>query len=273
MRLGAGRIGLEAMKSFFASLLVSVAGACSLGAALETKTVTYTLDGTAFESTIVHDPAAKASQPGVLMVPNWMGPSENALTKARKIAAGGYVVMVVDMYGVDVRPTNGAEAGQAAGAVRADRAMMRARMAKARAEFERLAPQVGMDRTRMAAIGFCFGGGTVLEFARSGAALDAVVSFHGDLVSPTLEADAAKTTARVLVLHGAVDPYVPREDVARWVKAMSATDVDWQLVEYSQTVHSFTNPEAAAPGQSEYNPRSAARAFAAMNALLAEIWP
>ncbi|WP_221030490.1 dienelactone hydrolase family protein [Actomonas aquatica] len=241
-------------------------------ATLETKTVRYDLDGTTFESTIVYDAHTAKPLPGILMVPNWMGPTENALEKAKMVAGYGYVVMITDMYGVDVRPTNGGEAAQAAGFVRGDRALMRARAAKGLEVLRGEGHDVGLDREKVAAIGFCFGGGTVLELGRSGADLAAVVSFHGDLVSPTLEADAANTQAKVLVLHGAADPYVPRADVERFTAAMLATEVDWQLVEYSQTVHSFTNPEAAAAGQSEYNPVSAARAFVAMRALLDEIW-
>ncbi len=254
------------------SLLALTLAAGGVRAELTTKTVRYDLGDTTFESTIVYDPAVSAAQPGILMVPNWMGPTESSLEKAKKVAAYGYVVMMTDMYGVDVRPSNGGEAAQAAGAVRGDRAMMRARAAKGLEVLRGEADAVGLDPAKMAAIGFCFGGGSVLELGRSGADLDAVVSFHGDLASPTLEADAAKTQAKVLVLHGAADPYVPRADVERFTAAMLQTEVDWQLVEYSQTVHSFTNPEAAAAGQSEYNPRSSERAFAAMRALFDEIW-
>lgn len=246
--------------------------ASALSAALQTKTIRYTEGGTTFESTFVFDPAAAKPRPGVLMVPNWMGPTETALEKARHVAGDGYVVMMVDMYGVDVRPKDGAEAGAAAGAVRADRALMRARAAKALAEFRAAAGGIGLDARHVAAIGFCFGGGTVLELGRSGADLDGIVTFHGDLASPTLEADAGQTKAKVLVLHGAADPYVPQSDVARFTQAMLPTDVDWQLVEFSHTVHSFTDPTAHMAGQADYNPRSSARAFALMNAFFHELW-
>ena len=249
-----------------------MASASIASAALTTKVVRYDLDGTTFESTIVYDPAVTTPQPGVLMVPNWMGPTAESLQKAKEVAGHGYVVMMTDMYGVDVRPANGGEAGQAAGFVRGDRALMRARAAKGLAVLRGEATAVGLDAKHVAAIGFCFGGGTVLELGRSGAELDAIVSFHGDLVSPTLEADAAKTKAKVLVLHGAADPYVPQADVERFKAAMLGTDLDWQLVEFSNTVHSFTDPSARMAGQAEYNPQSAARAFAAMKSLFDEIW-
>jgi dienelactone hydrolase len=238
-------------------------------AGLITKQVRYELDGTAFEGTLVWPEWAGQALPGILMVPNWMGPTEASLEKARKVAAKGRVVMMVDMYGVDVRPRDSREASAAAGAVRADRSLMRARAARA-LQALRAEPDIPLDRERVAAIGFCFGGGTVLELARSGAELDAVVSFHGDLLSPTLESDAGATRARVLVLHGADDPYVPQEHVARFVEVMRATNADWQLVQFSGAVHSFTDPLAAMPGQAAYHPRSAARAFAYMDFLLGQ---
>lgn len=236
---------------------------------MNTKVVSYELDGVTFESTIVYSSHADTSKPGILMVPNWMGPTESSLEKAMKVAGDDYIVMMVDMYGLGTRPANAGEAGQAAGFVRGDRALMRARSAKALEVFKAEAEH--LDSGKIAAIGFCFGGGTVLELGRSGTEIDALVSFHGDLISPTLADDAAKTKAKVLVLHGADDPYVPQSDVETFVSTMQDTDVDWQLVQYSDTVHSFTNPEANSDG-SRYNEKSSDRSFAAMHSLFDEIW-
>ena len=105
-----------------------------------------------------------------------------------------------------------------------------------------------------------------------GAELDAIVSFHGDLMSPTLAEDAGQTQAQVLVLHGAADPFVPQSDVQAFIDAMLATDVDWELVQYSGTVHSFTDPTANMEGKAQYNAISAGRAFERMEALLDELW-
>ncbi len=237
-----------------------------------TKTIRYQLDGVSFESTVVYGAGQEGARPGILMVPNWMGPTPAAVERAAQVAGDDYVVMVVDMYGVDVRPRDSKEAGAAAGAVRADRALMRARAAKALEVFRNQAGELPLDPERIAAIGFCFGGGTALELGRTGARLDAIVSFHGDLLSPTLADDAAATRAKLLVLHGADDPFVPQEHVQEFVAAMRATDVDWRLVQYSGTVHSFTDPDAAMTGQAEFNERSSQRAFAAMAALLDELW-
>ena len=228
------------------------------------RSITYELDGVTMESTIVWDADEDDARPGVLMVPNWMGPTRASLEKAMKVAGDDYVVMMVDLYGTGVRPTNQKEAGEAAGTLRGDRDLMRARMAKALEQF-RGQTGIPLDTDRIAAIGFCFGGGAVLEFARTGADLRAVVSFHGDLLSPTLADDGGDVTAALLVLHGADDPYVPQDHVEEWIGVMSATDVDWQLVQFSNTVHSFTDPAAATPGQAEFNPLSSRRAFEYMD--------
>jgi dienelactone hydrolase len=235
------------------------------------KVVSHELDGVRFESTIVYPKSGDSLKPGVLMIPNWMGPSESSLEKAKKIAGDDYVVMMADVYGVNVRPTNGGEAGAAAGVLRNDRELMRARMAHVYKVFQKEAASVGMDDGQMAAIGFCFGGGCVLEFARTGASLDAVVSFHGDLLSPTLQNDSKDITAKVLVLHGAIDPYVPQSHVEEWIGVMEQTEADWQLVQYAGAAHSFTNPGAKSEG-SIYHERTAKRSFAAMRSLFEEIW-
>ena len=259
------------LQSLLTLSALSLCLASSAMAELKTKVVQHQLGDLRFESTIVYPETDGAPKPGILMIPNWMGPSEGSLEKAKLIAGDDYVVMMADVYSVEVRPQNGSEAGAAASALRSDRALMRERVAHALDVFVRQADSVGLDPDRLAAIGFCFGGGAVLEFARSGAELDAVVSFHGDLISPTLEADAAKTQAKVLVLHGAADPYVPQSDVDQWISVMLSTGVDWQFVQYAEAVHSFTNPDANSDG-SRYHERTAKRAYAQMYSLFAEIW-
>lgn len=274
--------------ALLASLTAATIGVASIASAtsaptaaaqskLQTKVIRYEQGGVTFESTIVYqgapeERAPEKRRPGILMVPNWMGPSKASLAKAEQLAGDRYIVMMVDMYGIEVRPTNGEQAGAAATAVRADRELMRARAIKALQVFRTEGAPLGLDADRIAAAGFCFGGGTVLELGRAGADLAAIVSFHGDLLSPTLEKDANKTKAKVLVLHGADDPYVPQKDVEKFIDTMRHTDVDWQLVQYSATVHSFTDPTASADG-ARYHERSAKRAFAAMEQLLRSVWP
>lgn len=230
------------------------------------------IGGTACAASVVWDPATNAAQPGILMIPNWMGLTPASLDKARRVAGLGYVVYVADVYGVDVRPTDAATARQAATALRSDRPLMRQRVRAHLDHFATLAngeAAVPVDVERIAAIGFCFGGGSVLELARSGAPVPAVVSFHGNLDTPN-PADANNITASILVLHGAIDPAVPAEQVTAFQAEMEAAQVDYQFVAFGGAVHSFTDPHANTPGRSLYDERSAARAFALMHSFLTE---
>ena len=238
-------------------------------AAVVVKSVPYEIDGEAFEGLMVYDDAVTTLRPGLLMVPNWMGVSENAATKAALLAADKYVIFVADLYGKAIRPTNADEAKVADTTVRSDRPLMRKRAQAAVEVFKAQAGQVPLDTTRLGAIGFCFGGGTILELARSGAQLKGFVSFHGNLDTPDPR-DAQNIKAPVLVLHGADDPAVPQEQVDGFIAEMKAAKADWQLVSYGGAVHSFTNPEANVPGRNEYHPLVAARAFKAMNNLFDE---
>jgi dienelactone hydrolase len=236
-----------------------------------TKTVTYTIDGIKYEGMIVYDAGMTHPSPGVLMVPNWMGPTAQSLEKATRVAADKYVVFMIDMYGKDIRPANSSEAGAAASFVRSDRGLMRKRVNAALDVFKGQAGSVPLDVSRIAAIGFCFGGGTVLELARSGTELAGVVSFHGNLDTPE-PADAQRIKAKVLVLHGADDPSVPDQQVQAFVDEMRNAKVDWQLVHYGGAVHSFTDPYAAMPGRAEFHPVVAERAFGVMELFFQEIF-
>ncbi|WP_309386674.1 dienelactone hydrolase family protein [Cerasicoccus frondis] len=256
------------MKPLITLCLFTLVFANSLFAKVIEKRVPYSLDGTSFEGVLVYDDDLDEPKPAILMVPNWLGMTPESIEKAKKVASDDYVVFVADMYGVDIRPKNSAEAGQAAGFVRSDRDLMRKRAQKSLEVL--LSQHAPTKKTQTAAIGFCFGGGVVLELGRTGADLDAIVSFHGDLLSPTLTADAGKTQASVLVLHGADDPFVPQSDVQQFVATMMQTKVDWQLVQFSNTVHSFTDPHANMPGKAEYNALSAKRAFDYMDELFDE---
>ncbi|MCG6542069.1 dienelactone hydrolase family protein [Pseudomonas sp. KSR10] len=255
-------------KSCLALALVGSIGAVE--AATVVKPLAYEIDGEPFEGLLVYDDAVTTARPGLVMVPNWLGVTERSAEKAARAAGEKYVVFMADMYGKAVRPSNPDEAKAAASSVRGDRPLMRKR-AQAATDALKAQSIVPVDTGRMAAIGFCFGGGSVLELARSGAELDAFISFHGNLDTPDPD-DAKQIKAPVLVLHGADDPAVPPEQVEGFITEMKATDVDWQLVSYGNAVHSFTDPYANVPGRNEYNPEVAKRAFAAMNDLLDEVF-
>tara|TARA_R110002020_G_scaffold26454_2_gene85426 strand:- start:19 stop:750 length:732 start_codon:yes stop_codon:yes gene_type:complete len=237
-------------------------------AEMVTQPVAYEIDGEAYEGVLVYDGSVQDKRPGLLMVPNWMGMTDNALKKAYRAGGSDYVVFVADMYGKSVRPSNAEEARDAATFVRSDRLLMRERVNAALEVFKQSDLAV-LDSSKMGAIGFCFGGGVVLELARSGTDIDGVVSFHGNLDTPELD-DAKAIKSPVLVLNGADDPAVPAEQIRTFEKEMRDAEVDWQFVNYGGAVHSFTDPTAATPGRNEYHPQVAARAFAAMQLFFAQ---
>ena len=233
------------------------------------ESLVYHLAGKSYESRLVYTHGALA-QPGLVMAPNWMGIGEGAERIAREVAEKGYVVLIADIYGQSVRPASAEEAGAAMMPLKENRGELRKRMEAA------LAQLLGQSKAllapgKVAAFGFCFGGCCALELARTGADLKAAVSFHGTLDTPN-PADAQRIKGSVLVLHGASDPLVPREQLPAFEQEMNAAKVDWQLVSYGGAVHSFTDPAANTPGKMQYDRRTSQRAFKAMHDLLAEVF-
>ena len=208
-------------------------------AALVERPLEYRADAVLCEGWQVYDSAVSARRPAVLVIHQWTGISEHEKAAARRLAALGYNVLVADIYGKGVRPQP-PQAGKIAGGYKADRALLRAR---ANAALAVLAKDARTAEGQVAAIGYCFGGTAALELARSGAALKAVVSFHGGLDSPA-PADGRNIRARVLALHGADDPFVPAQDVDAFEREMQAAKVVYHLIRYPGAVHSFTLKEA-----------------------------
>ena len=252
------------MRALVLAALALAAG--SAHAAMQAKPVDWELGGAKFSGFLVYDDAG-ANKPGIVMVPNWMGVNESAVARAKDIAGTDYVVLVADVFGADVRPKNPAEAGAAAKAAYSDLAGLRARAAKA---VDVLRTSGGpLDASKLAIVGFCFGGTTALELARSGAELAGAVSFHGGLDSND-PATAGEVKTPLLVLNGADDANVPDEQVQGFEKEMTAAGADWQFVNYAGAVHCFAEPEANRPPNCVYHERSAKRAYAAMRSFLAE---
>ena len=233
------------------------------------KPVSYSVDGVEMASTLVYDASVDTPRPALVLVPNWMGANAAAIDKAAEIAGSRYVVLVADVYGKDVRPADAGEAGKAAQGMYADRPALRKRVAAALEQLQAAASSAPIAPGQFGAIGFCFGGATVLELARSGADIAGVVSFHGNL-STSLPAEAGKVQASVLVLNGADDTYVPAAQIDAFLKEMTMAGVDWQFVNYAGAVHCFAEPDANSGPGCLYHPRSARRAYAAMDAFFAE---
>jgi dienelactone hydrolase len=240
------------------------------GAELKKQTMEYRHGDTVLEGYLVYDDAVKDRRPGVLVVHEWTGINENVKNHADAIAALGYVAFAADMYGKGIRPATMQEASAQATIYKNDRNLMRERV-KSGLDFLMKQPMV--DAKRIAAVGYCFGGTTVLELARSGADVWGVVSFHGSLDTPNLE-DAKGIKAKVLVLHGADDPYESKEQVDMFLKEMKDARVDFQMVFYGGAVHSFTNPFAGSdPSKgAAYNEKADKRSWEAMKQFFVEIF-
>jgi dienelactone hydrolase len=239
-----------------------------LHAAIKSEAVEYASDGTTCVGTLVYDDSWTSPHPGVLVTPDWMGNTERTALSAVKLAQLGYVAFCVDVYGKGVRPSSPEEAGKLAGSYKANRPLMRARM---HAGLTTLLATNKVDAKRVGAIGYCFGGTCVLELARAGQPIAATVTFHGGLSTPTPE-DAQNIVGKVLVLHGADDPYVKPEEVAAFEKEMKATKVDWQLVQYGNAVHGFTHQGAGTDNSAgyAYNAHADQRSWQAMTSCFAE---
>ncbi|HTX20632.1 MAG TPA: dienelactone hydrolase family protein [Candidatus Aquilonibacter sp.] len=239
--------------------------------AIHTEMVDYRENGAPLEGFLASDNSISDRRPGVLIVHQWRGITGYEKMRAEMLARLGYVAFCADIFGKGVRPKTVQEAGAQAGQFRSgDRKPLRARV---NAGLNELKKNELVDPGRVAAIGYCFGGTTVLELARSGADLAGVVSFHGGLDSPN-PADGKNIKCKVLVLAGADDPFQNPDNLAAFEKEMRDSKVDWQLVFYGGAVHAFTQPEVDKdnlPG-AKYNQRADKRSWQAMQDFFAEIF-
>lgn len=233
-------------------------------------TVDYRHGDAILEGYLAYDDASKEARPGVLVVHEWYGLNDYAKKRAEQLAQLGYVAFALDMYGKGVRATDNKEAGALAGKYKGDRPLMRER---ASAGLDVLKKHGMVDPKRVAAIGYCFGGTTVLELARAGADVAGVVSFHGGLDTPS-PGTTPPIESKVLVLHGADDPLVPVTEIAAFQEEMRRAGADWQMIYYGGAVHSFSNPQAGAdPSKGvAYNESADRRSWQAMKLFFDEIF-
>lgn len=251
-------------------LLMPILGLATMAhAKVVTEAVPYSHAGVPLEGFIAYDDTLPGRRPAVLIVHEWWGCNDFAKERARRLAELGYVAMALDMYGKGVVTSDPAKAGELAGQFKNDPTLWTER---ARAGFEQLARHPRADPQRVAAIGFCFGGSTVLRLAYSGTPLAGVVSFHGGLFPP--EADATgKIKARILILHGAADTLVPDAQVAATQDGLRASGADWQIISYGGAKHSFTNPASTALKMDGvgYDERTDKRSWQHMRAFFDEV--
>ncbi len=258
------------LTGYVLAIIFALAFYMDADAGIRTELVEYKQADTVLEGYLTYDDALKGKIPGVLIVHEWTGLGPYVKRRAEQIAGLGYAAFAVDIYGKGIRPKDAKEAALQAGMYRADRQLMRER---AKAGLEQLKKYTFVDPGRIAVMGYCFGGGVALELARSGADLRGVVSFHGNLDTPLPE-DARNIKAKVLILHGADDPFVTKEQVAAFQEEMRAASVDWQMVLYGNAVHSFTNPDSGNdPSRGiAYNREADVRSWEAMKAFFREVF-
>jgi dienelactone hydrolase len=235
-----------------------------------TQDITYRDGAASLHGFLAYDETARDRRPGVLVVHEGLGLNDHAMERARMIAGLGYVALAADMFGERRQASDLQEARALIAPLRDDPPKLRAR---GRAALATLAASPQVDAAKLGAIGFCFGGAVVLELARDGADLKAVVSFHGVLTTKA-PAVAGKTKAGVLVCTGADDPLIPTTQVAAFEEQMRKTKVDWQVQVYGGTVHSFTNPDAGKLGNPAlgYNASADQRSWKAMLDLFGEVF-
>lgn len=220
-------------------ILSTLFASAASSAALIEKKIEYKDKGKTFEGFLVYQ-EGKRKAPGILVVHNWMGLTDETKSKARGLAELGYVAFAADIYGKDQRPKDAHQAGELATKFKTDRKLYRERLNLA---LDQLRHVTEVDGKKLGAIGYCFGGTGAIELARSGADVKGVVSFHGGLDSPE-PALGKKIKGKVLALHGADDPFEKPADLADFEAEMRNNKVDWQLVKFGGAVHSFTEKAA-----------------------------
>ena len=263
---------MNSPRLFIAGLFIATAVA--LHATIVTKPVAYEQAGVKLEGYLAYDDAKVAPDhkaAGVLVVPEWWGLNDYTKGRVKQLAELGYVAFGVDMYGAGVVTEDPKKAGELAGQFYGKPLMAE----RAQAALTQLLGTGLVDDSRVAAIGYCFGGSTVQALAYSGAPLAGIVSFHGGLIPVPADA-AAKTKAKILICHGAIDPFVKKEDVDAFQKAMNDGKFDYQFISYSGAVHAFTNPHADDVAKATglpiaYNAAADKRSWGAMRSFFREI--
>jgi dienelactone hydrolase len=228
---------------------------------LAVERIEYRAGSAACNGALVYDENVSVRRPLLLMAPNWLGVTDHAIKRAAAMAGGKYVAFVADMYGGGKIAAGPPEAAPLANALRADALERRRRIGGAldalRDESDKR--KIG-DLKRQAAVGFCFGGGNVLELARAGANIQAVICLHGDLLSP-LPARPGDIKAAVCVLHGSQDPVVPKKDRYTFEAEMEASGAKWQMLVFGGLLHSFCEIESDVPGIARYDAGAARQSY------------
>ena len=259
------------MKRMIISLLLICCWAVPVQGAVKGEAVTYESGGLTMKGYMAYDDAKTAKRPGVLVVHEWWGHNDYARKRARMLAELGYVALAVDMYGDGKTAEHPQDAGKFAAEVRQNMPVATLRF---KAAMQLLKDHPMVDRDHIAAIGYCFGGGVVLQMARLGLDLDAVVSFHGSLATDS-PAVPGMVKARILVCDGADDKMVTPQQIQAFHREMKRAGVDYKFASYPGAKHSFTNPDADTYAEKfgipvAYNAEADRRSWQAMQDFLEE---
>jgi dienelactone hydrolase len=234
------------MKLALLGMLLALAIATPARAAIKEEPVTYKAGDTTLKGVVVYDSDKQGKRPGIIVVHEWWGITKHVQNEAHEFARQGYTAFIADMYGDARTADNPKDAGALSGSVMKNPQVMESRFNAAR---EQLAKHPTVDATHIGAVGYCFGGAVVLNMARAGADLAGVAVFHA-LLGATTPAPAPGTVkAKILVLNGADDPFVKKEQYATLKSELDAAKADYKIIEYPGAVHAFTNPEATELGK------------------------
>jgi len=227
------------------TLVLGLAGVATAESKIQGKTVEYSAQGVVMKGYLAYDENTTGKRPGVLVVHEWWGLNDYARRRAQMLAELGYTALAVDMYGDGKQAMHPDDAGKFSSEL-----MKNLDVAKARflAAMDFLKQQPTVDPTRIAAIGYCFGGGVVLNMARQGVDLKGVASFHGGLAA-VKPAQPGMVKAKILVLHGADDKFTTPEQIEAFKQEMKVAGADFKFISYPGAMHSFTNPDADAYGK------------------------
>ena len=234
------------MKTQLLGALLALSLAAPAFAAIKETPVTYKDGDTTLKGFVVYDSAKKGKRPGIIVVHEWWGITKHMHNEARRLAREGYTAFIADMYGDAKTADNPKDAGALSGGVMKAPQTMESRFNAARAE---LAKQPSVDASRIGAVGYCFGGAVVLNMARAGADLAGVAGFHASLGLNTPAPAPGSVKAKILVLNGADDPFIKKEQYVQFEGDLKAANADYKVITYPGAVHAFTNPEATAMGK------------------------
>ncbi len=258
---------------YFLIVLFSLLASCASAKIVE-QSINYTHNGDNLKSYIYYDDTITTKIPAVLVAHEWWGLNDYAKYRAKELAKLGYVGFAIDMYGSDKKTKHGKQAKQWMQGITKNKDIW---VARANFAYNLIKKHNKVNANKIAAIGYCFGGATVIQMAYSGIDLKAIISFHGSLIPATYE-QANNIKASILINNGASDKFVSTESINKFQKSLDGSNVDWQFINYSDAKHGFTNKKADEYGQINainnlaYNKLADKRSWLAMQNLLTEVF-